>query len=277
MCGICGIIDDGGLPAERKHTLLGGMLEEMRHRGPDDRGIQVVATAGLGNVRLSIVDLEGGHQPIANENDTLWIVFNGEVYNHPELRANLADRGHSFRTVSDTEVIVHLYEEYGEDCVHHLNGQFAFAIWDARKQELFGARDRLGVRPYYYSVKGTRLVFASTVSGIFSTGLVDRALDPDGLRATFTFWAPLPGQTVFQGIRELPAGHSFHWSPGGAIRSRQYWEMDFPGRGELPAQSAGAGPGQRKNCRRSCWTRSACVFEPTSRWARTSAEGSTRQ
>lgn len=242
MCGIGGIIDKGSLPGERKRALLGAMLGEMRHRGPDDDGIRIVADAALGNVRLSIVDLAGGHQPLCNEDGSLWIVFNGEVYNHPELRAGLAGRSHRFATACDTEVILHLFEEYGEECVHRLNGQFAFAIWDARRRELFGARDRLGVRPFYYSTLKDGLVFASTVNSLLRSELVERALDPEGLKATLTMWVPLPGRTVFRGIREVPPGCSFRWSAGSGMRIRPYWDMRFPGNGEPPADRRGGGP-----------------------------------
>src|SRR5207302_8193043 len=162
MCGIAGIVEFGR-DAHADSGVLRRMCDVMAHRGPDDDGIFAQGRVGLGMRRLSIVDLTTGHQPISNENGSIWIVFNGEIYNHLSLREQLIARGHAYRTHSDTETIVHLYEEYGRDCVKHLRGMFAFAIWDKNKKTLFIARDRLGIKPLYYHLTSERLIFGSEV------------------------------------------------------------------------------------------------------------------
>ncbi len=156
MCGICGIFFSDR-DWHVKGDVLAGMNRRIVHRGPDDEGFFVEENVGLAMRRLSIIDVKSGHQPLANENQDVWIVFNGEIYNHAELRAGLEAQGHRYRTHSDTETIVHLYEEYGRDCVKHLRGMFAFAIWDRRKRMLFAARDRLGIKPFYYRWDGKRV------------------------------------------------------------------------------------------------------------------------
>lgn len=234
MCGISGIFGDEGLEPSSRRETLEAMNGCMAFRGPDERGTWVGPGAGLGNVRLSIVDLTHGHQPMHSEDGTLHIVFNGEVYNHPELRRGLEPKGHRFRTSCDTEVLLHLYEEEGPDFVGKLNGQFAFLIWDARRRQLFGARDRLGVRPIFHHAADSRLIVSSTIRGILETGLVDTALDTRVIRDVFTFWVPLPGETVFRGIGEIPPGHTFTWSPARGLEIRRYWDMRFPAAGDLP-------------------------------------------
>src|SRR4029077_1433403 len=167
MCGIAGVIKFG-----RDERVEGGTIRQMCavmfHRGPDDDGFYVSGPVGLGMRRLSIVDLARGHQPISNEDETAWIVFNGEIYNHAELREQLRARGHRYRTDSDTETIVHLYEEYGRDCVRYLRGMFAFAIWDRRKRVLFAARDRLGIKTFYYRWDGKAFLFGSEIKAILA-------------------------------------------------------------------------------------------------------------
>lgn len=167
MCGICGKIlfdrDNSIQP-----SLIKNMMDTMRHRGPDDEGIYISNHVGLGHRRLSIIDLNTGKQPIANEDSTVWVVFNGEIYNYKELRQLLLRRGHVFKTETDTEVIIHSYEEYGEDCVSHLRGMFSFAIWDEREEVLFLARDRVGIKPFYYSLLGNSLIFASEIKAILA-------------------------------------------------------------------------------------------------------------
>src|SRR5450631_2826801 len=172
MCGIAGVMKFGG-DARAEAGVVRRMCDVMTHRGPDDDGIYTDGPVGLGMRRLSIIDVAGGHQPISNETGTVWIVFNGEIYNHSELRKDLEARGHRYKTNSDTETILHLYEEYGRDCVDHLRGMFAFAIWDAGKQELFIARDRLGVKPLYYvhDAEGN-LFFASEIKALIEAGAV---------------------------------------------------------------------------------------------------------
>jgi asparagine synthase (glutamine-hydrolysing) len=234
MCGIIGTLDwSGEHPPEV--SLLRRMLSIIRHRGPDEFGIYMDQRVGIGCARLSIVDLSTGQQPIPNEDESLWIVFNGEIYNHPELRVELAQAGHSFSTRSDTEVILHLYEDMGPECLHRLNGQFAIAIWDTRKEELFLARDRLGIRPLFYTVlpHSQGLVFGSEIKALLLDPRVEARLDPFALAQAFTFWAPLAPHTVFQDVLELPPGHYMQVrvnssdSPHTLTPSR-YWGLTFP-------------------------------------------------
>jgi asparagine synthase (glutamine-hydrolysing) len=201
------------------------MISMLHHRGPDDEGAYLDDYAGLGHRRLSIIDLGGGAQPIHNENNSLWIVFNGEIFNYPELREELIEKGHKFYTATDTEVIVHLYEEHGDACVQKLNGQFAFAIWDSVKRKVMLARDRVGILPLHYSLLNNRLVFASEIKSIFALPCIRREADPFALDQIFTFWTTLPGRTAFKGINELPAG-SVLTMGSGEIRIAKYW--DFP-------------------------------------------------
>jgi asparagine synthase (glutamine-hydrolysing) len=184
VCGIAGIASTNGdrIDADR----LADMIAMLAHRGPDGRGLHVDGSVGLAHARLSIVDLAGGQQPMSNEDGSIWITFNGEIFNHVELRAELTRKGHQFRTRSDTEVILHLYEEEGADAVRRLNGQWAFGLWDARRRLLFLSRDRIGVRPLFYSVSARRLLFASEIKALFADPGVSRALDPRGLDNIFT-------------------------------------------------------------------------------------------
>lgn len=226
MCGIIGLVDWSG-----EHPpdvgLLRRMLGIIRHRGPDEFGLYVDHRAGIGCARLSIVDLSTGQQPIPNEDESLWIVFNGEVYNHPELRAELERAGHRFSTRSDTEVILHLYEEVGPACLQRLNGQFAIALWDTSKGELFLARDRLGIRPLFYASFPQGLVFGSEIKALLLDPRVKARLDPYALAQAFTFWAPLAPRTAFQNILELPPGHYMQVRADSATLSR-YWGLTFP-------------------------------------------------
>ena len=227
MCGIAGMF-------ERKRTRsvveadMRQMLAALRHRGPDEFGILLDREIGLGNARLSIIDLGGGSQPIANEDETLWIVFNGEVFNYIELRADLEKLGHRFRTSSDTEVILHMFEEYGPQCLNKLNGQFAIAIWDKNKRQLFLGRDRLGVRPLFYThTPDGALVFASEIKSILSTKRVNAEIDPAIVEQVFTYWSPLSPNTVFRGIKELPPGH-FLIADNQSVQVERYWKNEFP-------------------------------------------------
>jgi asparagine synthase (glutamine-hydrolysing) len=204
------------------------MLAMLRHRGPDEFGIMLDREAALGSARLSIIDLSGGSQPIANEDESLWIVFNGEIFNYIELRPELEARGHRFRTSSDTEVILHLFEEYGPRCLERLNGQFAIAIWDTRRRRLFLARDRLGVRPLFYTVApGNKLLFASEIKSILSQRDVPAEINPSTVQQIFKFWAPLTPNTAFRDIVELPPGH-FLMAEEEALHVEQYWKNRFP-------------------------------------------------
>jgi len=227
MCGIAGIFPRSGNRIVREDEMR-RMLALLRHRGPDEFGMLLTPEAALGSARLSIVDLGGGSQPIANEDETLWIVFNGEVFNHVELREDLLARGHRFRTATDTEVILHLFEEMGQDCLRKLNGQFAIAIWDTRQQRLFLARDRFGVRPLFYTETSDRtLLFASEIKSLFSDPRVSRELEPRGLAEVFTFWAAQTPNTVFKRIRELPPAHWMTVDQD-SLRIERYWENRMP-------------------------------------------------
>jgi asparagine synthase (glutamine-hydrolysing) len=193
MCGIIGTFDWSG-----EHPPDVGLLQRMlgiiRHRGPDEFGLYVDRRVGIGCARLSIVDLSTGQQPIPNEDKSLWIVFNGEIYNHPELRVELERAGHRFTTRADTEVILHLYEDLGPECLHRLNGQFAIAIWDTHKEELFLARDRLGIRPLFYTLlpRWRGLLFGSEIKTLLLDPRVEARLDPHALAQAFAFWATWP-------------------------------------------------------------------------------------
>jgi asparagine synthase (glutamine-hydrolysing) len=226
MCGVVGQIAVSGSKRIEEAQLL-QMLAMIRHRGPDQFGIYVEDQAGIGNARLSILDIEGGQQPITNEDGTLWIVYNGEVFNYAELRNDLERRGHRFRTNTDTEVILHLFEEYGPSCLRLLNGQFAIAIWNTLSKSLFLARDRLGVRPLFYTLVDGVLVFASEMKAILSVPFVHARIDGGALEEVFTFWSVQSPRTIFEEIWELPPGH-FMVSKDGAIDLQCYWEVDFP-------------------------------------------------
>lgn len=232
MCGIAGIVEQAGDPMTRE-ALLRSMLGMIRHRGPDQFGMYLDEQAALGNARLSIIDLGGGQQPISNEDGSLWVVFNGEIFNYIELRKELEANGHVFATHSDTEVILHAFEENGPQCLNRFNGQFAIAIWDVRQRSLFLGRDRLGVRPVYYAPLPGRLLFASEVKALLADSRLGRAIDLAGLEQVFTFWGALAPRTIFQGIHELPAGH-FLIATDGEVKVERYWSIQFRG-AEVPA------------------------------------------
>jgi asparagine synthase (glutamine-hydrolysing) len=227
MCGIFGIH-----LADRDRTIdpfvLATMGEVLDHRGPDDRGLHVDRNVALGHRRLSIIDLSPtGHQPMCNEDGSLWIVYNGEIYNYLELREQLVARGHVFRSQSDTEVILHLYEDEGPDCVRRLNGMFAFAIWDGRQQQLYCARDRFGVKPFYYAAADGAVAFASEIKALLRTGLVSAEVDRDALADYLTFQFCLGDKTLFRGIRKLLPGHWMLSRADGGIRVEKYWDLDY--------------------------------------------------
>jgi asparagine synthase (glutamine-hydrolysing) len=224
MCAIAGICNSQNGKVDTQ--VLERMIGIVRHRGPDGCGLHSDDGIGLANARLSIIDLSGGHQPMHNEDRSLWITFNGEIFNYLELRKELLSRGHVFATHSDTETILHLYEENGEDCVRDLNGQWALAIWDAIEHKLFLSRDRLGVRPLFYAKAGDNLIFSSEIKSIFVDPNIPRELDLAALDQIFTFWSTLPPRTIFKGICELPPGHSLTFK-GGRIEVRPYWQLDF--------------------------------------------------
>lgn len=229
MCGIAGIVDWSGQRPDIE--LLQHMLSIIRHRGPDECGLYVDHLAGIGCVRLSILDLETGRQPITNENQSLWIVFNGEIFNHLELRAELERVGHRFSTKTDTEVILHLYEQYGPACLSRLNGQFALAIWDTRRQELFLARDRVGICPLFVAFLAHGVVFGSEIKALLLHPSLTLRPDTQALAQAFTFWAPLAPRTAFAGVEQLLPGHYMLIRPD----SRSivaYWRLEFPPEGE---------------------------------------------
>jgi asparagine synthase (glutamine-hydrolysing) len=229
MCGIAGIVgseDDGRLDYDVLHR----MCQTLVHRGPDDEGLFIKSGAALGMRRLRIIDLAGGHQPVFNEDLTIWVVFNGEIYNFRELRKELESRGHRFRTHTDTEVIVHLYEEFGADCVHKLRGMFAFALFDERKRHLLLARDRLGKKPLHYAFFRGQLLFGSEIKAILAAAPELSVVNTQALLQYFYFgYIPDPA-TAFSAIQKLPPGHilEFH---GGEVRVRQYWELPEYGTG----------------------------------------------
>jgi asparagine synthase (glutamine-hydrolysing) len=231
MCGIVGKLNLTKNPPIES-GFLRAMLGTIRHRGPDEFGTYIFqdeqSGVGLGSARLSIIDLSGGQQPIGNEDGTVWIVFNGEIFNYVELRPMLEKQGHVLSTDSDTEIIVHLYEEYGTGCLDFLNGQFAFAIWDERARTLFLARDRVGIRPIHYVQTGDALLFASEIKALLVDPTVQAELDPITLDQIFTFWSPLAPRTVFKGIKTLPPGHYLLVDAAGNVQVERYWSLSFP-------------------------------------------------
>jgi asparagine synthase (glutamine-hydrolysing) len=240
MCGIAGSIAlHDALPPPTLEDLT-AMVGALRHRGPDEFGLYRDRWAGLAMARLSIIDLATGQQPMCNERGSLWIVYNGEIYNYVELRAELLGRGHEFRTVSDTEVVVHAYEEWGDDAFARFNGQFAIALWNSDEETLVLARDRLGVRPLYLCNHGGRLWFASEVKAIFAGDRsIPRRLDPVGLAETFTFWTSVAPQAVFEGITELEPGHVRTISRE-STHDRAFWAAPYPESTVAPSGSVEA-------------------------------------
>ncbi len=227
MCGIAGIVSTrmGRPPAEAE---VRSMVDCLRHRGPDGEGVYVEPGVALGHARLSVIDLAGGAQPLANEDLSVWVSFNGEIFNYLELTRMLKKAGHRFSTHTDTEVIVHLYEEYGVDFVSHLNGQFAIALWDGKERRLILARDHVGIRPLFFCVTGGRIYFASEVKGLLACPEIARALDPLALTEIFTYWAPLGDKTPFAGIRSLQPGYAAIFSEDGRESQFCYWDWRFP-------------------------------------------------
>lgn len=205
---------------------LQAMADKIHHRGPDDEGFYLNGAIGLASRRLSIIDLSMGHQPIANEDESVWIVFNGEIYNYPELRAKLVTSGHIFRTHTDTEVIVHLYEQYGLDCVKHLRGMFAFAIWDEQKQRLFIARDPLGQKPLYYCHQAGKFVFGSEIKSLLADNEIRPGLNARAMHNVISL-RYIPGDdTMFEGINKLPAGHYLTFQDQ-HLAVTQYWDLSY--------------------------------------------------
>lgn len=222
MCGICGEVRRAGARPE----VLRAMARAIAHRGPDDEGFYVSGAVGLGSRRLSIIDVAGGHQPIANEDGNVHVVLNGEIYNHRSLREELKSRGHQFSSGADTEVIVHLYEEQGDACVEALEGMFAFALWDDRRQRLLLARDPLGQKPLYWAKTGEGLSFASEIKSILASGDVAASLNAESLHHYLSLrFIPTPN-TMFEGIQKLPAAHKLIYEDG-TLRVEPYWRLSF--------------------------------------------------
>lgn len=234
MCGIAGLVHFDGRPVDR--GVLQRMCDAIRHRGPDEEGVMTWpppsrianahASAGLGSRRLSIVDVQGGHQPIANETDDVWVVQNGEIYNFAEVREQLLSRGHRFATRSDTEVIVHAYEEYGEQFVEHLDGMFAIAIWDSRHERLVLARDRFGKKPLCYSSDGTQLAFSSELRSLLEAPGISRDLDREALGDYLAYMSVPAPRTIYRGVRKLPPAHVLVADRNG-VRVTPYWTLDY--------------------------------------------------
>ncbi len=225
MCGICGIFEyerQSDMPGDTVHK----MNQTMVHRGPDDGGVFVGPGIGLGHRRLSIIDLAGGHQPMSNEDGTVWVLLNGEIYNYPELYAKLVQRGHKFVTKSDTEAIVHLYEDCAEECFSRLRGMFSIAVWDSRNRKLVLARDRVGKKPLFYAADGNRIVFGSELKALLACDLLSRETDEQALSDYFSFgYIPAP-KTIYRSVRKVMPGHYLVASAKG-VREASYWDLSF--------------------------------------------------
>jgi asparagine synthase (glutamine-hydrolysing) len=227
MCGIAGIVAADRLSPDDCARAV-AMRDVMSYRGPDGAGLHFDAHAVLAHRRLSIVDLAGGHQPLSNETGAVWVTFNGEIYNHRDVRAQLEGAGHVYRTRSDTETIVHAYEQWGDDCVHRFRGMFAFAIWDSAARRLLIARDRLGVKPLYWALAGDRLLFASEIKAILKSGLVAARPNPRVLSEVLATRGTAGAETMFEGVYKLLPGHRLIFE-GGRVRTEQYWELPLDG------------------------------------------------
>ena len=247
MCGICGIVDFSGDSVQE--DILRKMCQMMIHRGPDDEGVyinhQLQATShqskpsvGLGHRRLSIIDLSvSGHQPMCNEDGTIWIVLNGEIYNYIELVKDLREKGHKFKSNTDTEAIIHLYEEYGEECVKKLRGMFAFTIWDEKEEVLMLARDRPGKKPLLYYYKNGIFCFSSEFSSLLASGLIDKEIDPKAINYYLTFgYIPAP-MTIYKNVYKLPPAHILIFK-NGQVNIKRYWNLDYTKKIEISEEEA---------------------------------------
>jgi asparagine synthase (glutamine-hydrolysing) len=242
MCGIAGIVDLHLASVDR--PTLEAMCASQAHRGPDDQGLYLQPGVGLGQRRLAIIDLAGGKQPLANEDGSVWVTFNGEIYNFQQLKVQLESLGHRFATHSDTEVIVHAYEQYGTRCLQHFRGMFAFAVWDARRREIFLARDRLGKKPLLYALAGGQLVFASEFQGLLRHHAIDRTLDLTALDEYLTFgYVPAP-KTIYRGVWKLPPAHFLHMAVSGQDAPtklpapERYWRLSYQPKQVIDEQAA---------------------------------------
>lgn len=235
MCGIAGIVSKRGGIEDAPHKAA-TLVHALQHRGPDGCGYYSDGDVLLAHARLSIIDIAGGRQPIHNADKTVWVTFNGEIYNFVELRAQLESKGYPFYTSSDTEVLVHLYDEYGEDFVSYLNGQFAIGLWDSKQKKLLLARDRAGIAPLFYSDRAGEFVFASEAKAILAVAGVGAELDLQGLDQLLTFWSTIPPRTVFKGINSLPPGHLLVYQ-NARFTTKPYWSWRFPNKDELTYSS----------------------------------------
>ncbi len=229
MCGICGVLHFDRAQ-EVDSQVLASMNRRIIHRGPDDEGFFRAGNIGLAMRRLSIIDLASGHQPMSNEDGTVWIVFNGEIYNHRELRPGLEARGHRYQSQCDTETIIHLYEEYGEECISHLRGMFAFALWDSAKRRLFCARDRLGIKPFYYSLDERRFLFGSEIKALLAHPSLHAELERSSLPEYLAFGYLAGDATFYKGVRKLMPGHMLEIGESGRYEIRPYWDLTAPER-----------------------------------------------
>jgi asparagine synthase (glutamine-hydrolysing) len=234
MCGICGLYDLGNSDlGDGCEEIVRTMVAQLSHRGPDEKGYYSHGPMAMGHTRLSIIDLTTGRQPMSNEDDSVWIVFNGEIFNYIELRSGLEGKGHVFRTTSDTEVLIHLYEDLGTDMLCRLNGQFAFAVYDKKDRSLFLARDPFGICPLFYCKNRKLLAFASEIKALSGVPHMELELDPLALSQVFTFWSILSPRTIFKDIVSIPPGSWLKIKPeNGLVSPRCYWHLDFPNQGD---------------------------------------------
>ncbi len=236
MCGIAGIYNYRSLSEPEPEMSLKKMLSVIRHRGPDESGIYVGENIGIGSVRLSIVDVSSGQQPLSDSSETYWIVYNGEIFNYQELRLDIEKQGIRLKTHSDTEVVVQMYAMYGAKCLQYFNGQFAFCIWNKKKKEFFLARDRVGIRPLFYWAQNNAFAFCSEIKGLFTLNQVDRSISAESLAQIFTYWTTISPNTPFEKIYELPPGHYMHVSAS-KIQIEKYWSLEFSSNQNNSAQN----------------------------------------
>jgi asparagine synthase (glutamine-hydrolysing) len=232
MCGIAGIYNYHSSREPSMELNIKKMLSVIQHRGPDESGIYLSEKMAIGSARLSIIDINSGQQPLCDESGNYWIVYNGEIFNYKELRKNLEDKGIRFKTQCDTEVVVQMYAKYGPDCLQQFNGQFAFCIWNKKEEELFLARDRVGIRPLYYWKLNHTFAFCSEIKGLLTLDGINRAISPESLGQIFTFWTTISPNTPFEKIYELPPGHQM-MIKGADIRIKKYWSLEFAEEGRF--------------------------------------------
>ena len=226
MCGIAGIYKFSSNKELSLEHSIKKMLSVIRHRGPDESGMYMGENIAIGSVRLSIIDLESGQQPISDESGNYYIVYNGEIFNYTELRKDIEEKGFRLKTKSDTEVVVQMYAMYGAKCLQYFNGQFAFCIWDKKNKEFFLARDRVGVRPLFYSAQDNVFAFCSEIKGLFTLDQINKSINPESLAQIFTYWTTISPNTPFEKIYELPPGHQMFVNNSGT-RIEKYWSLDF--------------------------------------------------